>query len=161
MVLAPIGYLGYIVFAGIRLGSLTGFFKLQRYFWDSYFDYGRSSTAALSAIMLGHKPYNQPILLVTGVVVISVAVLVVLAAMHRTPWVLIVFAVMMFIGSVGSHANFSAMERHLLPVFPALVVPAAVLARARPQMAGVVLFVLALLSGWYGGWLPFSSGNVI
>ncbi|MBN1171138.1 MAG: glycosyltransferase family 39 protein, partial [Micromonosporaceae bacterium] len=158
--LAPLGYLGYVLFAGYRLGSPTGFFHLQRYSWDSYFDYGRSSSEVLRLIILGRDPYNAPIFLFTGIVIIGVAALIVLAAMNRTPWVLVVFAAVIFIGSLGSHAHISSMGRHLLPAFPALIVPALALSRARTRSVVLVLILLAGLSGWYGGWLPFASGHV-
>ncbi|MBT8224232.1 MAG: hypothetical protein HKP61_01830 [Dactylosporangium sp.] len=159
--LAPLGYVSYVVFAGYRLGTPTGFFELQRYTWDSYFDFGQSSFDALRTIVLGQEPLEDSIFMFTGLVVFGAAALIALAAMHRTPWVLIMFAVVMFVGSLGSHAHISSMGRHLLPAFPILIVPALALSRASIRVVAVVLGLLAVLSGWYGGWLPFASGHVI
>ena len=72
-----------------------------------------------------------------------------------------VFAVATLVLAVGSRAHISMIGRHLLPVFPVLFVPAAVLARAAPRNAVLVLGTLAIASGWYAGWLPFISGQAI
>ena len=161
-VLAPLGYLGYILFAGSRLGSWDGFFQLQRRSWDSYFDFGQSSYDALASIFLGEDQYNEGIFLFTGFVIVLIAGLILLLAMDDlTPWFLVMFAAVIFIGSLGSHAHISSMGRHLLPAFPVLIVPALALSKAPPRMVAVVLVGLAILSGWYGGWLPFQSGQCI
>ncbi len=159
--LSPLGYGGYVLFAGHYLGGPDGFFRLQRYHWDSYFDFGRTTAQNIDRILFLQDQYKESIFLLTLSVVIAVAVLTILAAVDRTPWVLVVFAAVMLVGSVGSHAHFASLERHLLPVFPALIIPAVALARARFRTLVVLLPILAILSGWYGGWLPFTSGQVI
>jgi hypothetical protein len=159
--LAPLGYLGYVVFAGARLGGPTGFFDLQRDSWDSWFDFGSSSMDVLAEIVWGTEPYNAQIFIFTALVVLAIGVSITLAPMHRTPWALVVFAAVVFIGSLGSHAHISSMGRHLVPAFPALVVPAIALHRARTATVVSVLVTLAVASGWYGGWLPFASGHAI
>lgn len=161
MLLAPLGYVGWVLFAGHYLGGVGGFFEQQRNFWDAYFDYGKSSRKVMDQIVLNHNQYNQSIFLLTGATVVAVALFTILAAMHRTPWVLILFGAAMFIGALGSHGHFSVMERQMVPVFPALIIPALALSKAPFRTLVVLLPALAALSGWYAGWLPFTSGQVI
>jgi hypothetical protein len=79
----------------------------------------------------------------------------------RAPWQLTVFAAAMLVLATLSHTHMSMAGRHLLPAFPVLLVPAILLARLSNRDLGIVLGAIALLSGWYGGWLPFISGQAI
>ena len=159
--LAPLGYVAVILYAGSRLGNVTGFFELQRNYWDAYFDYGKSTVEYIGTAMLTHEPYNNHVFLLTALVVVLYGLLILLAAVDRAPLPLMVFAVVLFIGSAGSHGKFSFLDRHMMPIFPALIVPAAGLAKAKFRTQVVLLPALAVLSGWYGGWLPFGSGHLI
>jgi hypothetical protein len=161
MALCPVGYVGWVLVAGYYLGSPGGFFDLQRNHWDSYFDFGKTTGESVVRVLFNQEHYKESIFLVTLVAVLGVAVCTILAAAQRMPWVLVLFATVMFVGSVGSHAHFTSLARHLLPVFPALLVPAVVAARARTRTLAVLLPTAAVLSGWYGGWLVFTSGQVI
>jgi hypothetical protein len=162
--LAPLGYAGYLLYAGNRLGSVTGFFTLQKQQWGSWFDYGRSTKHVLANILFVNT--NSSATLWAALVVIAAVFLLVLILIQPVPWVLVVFAALLTIEALGSNALFTAMPRHLLPAFPLYFPLAAVLTRSLDQRRGriavaVALCAVALLSGWYGGWLPLSAGVVI
>jgi hypothetical protein len=162
--LAPLGYAGYLAYAGHRLGSITGYFTLEREQWGSWFDYGQSTKHTIGGILFGN-PYNFATLW-TGLVVIAAVFLLVMVLVQRVPWVLVVFAALLVIEALGSHSLFSAVPRHLLPAFPLYFPVAAALTRSLEERRGrvavaVALCAVALLSGWYGGWLPLSSAEVI
>jgi hypothetical protein len=159
---APIGFLAYIVYAGRRLGRLDGFYDLQRNSWDSYFDYGKTTLHDLLTILLAGDPqWDRTVFVVAAVFVVAVIPLFALAGMVRTHWVLMVFSAAMAIGVLGSHAHFSTLPRHMLPTFPLLVAPAVALSHARSRYLAVILVTAALLAGWYGGWIPLSSGQTV
>jgi Dolichyl-phosphate-mannose-protein mannosyltransferase len=162
VLVCPIGYVAYLLYAGSRLGRADGFFDLQRNSWDSYFDYGKTTVHDLYTILLGGDPqWDRAVFVVSALAVLAVVPLLVLAGMVRTPWVLLVFAAAMAVGVLGSHAHFSTLPRHLLPTFPLLIAPAVALARARTRYLVVILVTAALLAGWYGGWVPLSSGQTV
>jgi hypothetical protein len=159
--LSPLGYLGYLLYAGDRLGRVDGFFHLQRTWWDSYFDYGQTTVQDLHQVLVGDPRYGAAVFFVAALTVLAVVPLFVLAGMARTHWVLLVFAAAITIGGLGSHAHFSTLPRHLLPAFPLLIAPATALAGARTRYVAVLLVADALLAGWYGGWVPLSSGQTV
>jgi hypothetical protein len=160
-ILSPIGYLAFLLYAGDRLGRIDGFFDLQRNWWDSYFDYGRTTTHDLHTILTGDPQWGQAVFFVAALTVLAVIPLLILAGLTRTHWVLLVFAAAMAIGVLGSHAHFSTLPRHLLPTFPLLIAPALALSQARTRYLVVILVTAALLAGWYGGWVPLSSGQTV
>lgn len=160
-VLSPIGYVAFLLYAGSRLGRVDGFFDLQRNWWDSYFDYGQTTVHDLHIILTGDPQYGHAVFFVAALTVLAVVPLFILAGMARTHWVLLVFAAVMAIGVLGSHAHFSTLPRHLLPAFPLLIAPAIALAQARTRYLAVLLVTAALLAGWYGGWVPLSSGQTV
>jgi prepilin-type processing-associated H-X9-DG protein len=162
--LAPLGYAGYLLYAGHRLGSTTGFFTLQKQQWGSWFDFGRSTEHELANILFLNTSGSAT--LWAGLVVIATVFLLGMILIQRVPWVLVVFAALLTIEALGSNTLFTAMPRHLLPAFPLFFPLAAVLTRSLDERRGriavaVALCAVALLSGWYGGWLPLSSGVVI
>jgi dolichyl-phosphate-mannose-protein mannosyltransferase len=162
VLVSPIGYLAYLLYAGGRLGRVDGFFDLQRNSWDSYFDYGKTTGHDLFTILSAGDPqWDRAVFVVSALTVLAVVPLLVLAGMVRTPWVLLVFAAAMAVGVLGSHSHFSTLPRHLLPTFPLLIAPAVALARARTRYLVVILVFAALLAGWYGGWVPLSSGQTV
>jgi Dolichyl-phosphate-mannose-protein mannosyltransferase len=162
MLLAPAGLIGYLAYASARLGGLDRYFEIHRETFGAHFDYGVSTWNVVKGIVIGvGDDAAQPIRVLSVVFLFGFLLLLVLAAVNRTPWPLLVFAVATLVLAVGSRAHISMIGRHLLPVFPVLLVPAAVLARAAPRNAALVLGTLALTSGWYAGWLPFISGQAI
>ena len=162
MLLAPVGMLGYLAYASSQLGGVGRYFDIHRNTFGAHFDYGRSHWTTVTNIMLGVGEDNtSPIRVMSVLFLLGFIAFLVLAAMRRTPWPLMVFAGVTLVLAVGSWAHISMVGRHLLPVFPVLLVPAVVLARASNRTIAVVLGALALASGWYAGWLPFISGQGI
>jgi hypothetical protein len=164
--LAPVGYVGYLLYSGSRLGGVTGFFTLQRDHWSTYFDYGRFTAQTVGRVLFGSGDAGRDRAVMWCVMVAIGAVFqLVMLLFQRVPWVLTVFAVVMVVEALGSRADFTGTHRHLLPVFPLLFPIAAVLSRPDTRRARfampVTLCGVALLSGWYGGWLELSWINVV
>jgi hypothetical protein len=162
MLMAPAGMIAYVSYASAKLGGLDRYFEIHEQTFGAYFDYGKSAWEVIKGIMIGVGDDNsQPIRLLSVLFLAGFITLLILAAVNRAPWPLVVFAAATLLLAVGSRAHISMMGRHLLPAFTVLFVPAAVLARASTRNVIVVLGALALTSGWYAGWLPFISGQAI
>jgi len=162
MAIAPLGYAGYIWHATQRLGGGNAYFDVQRIHFGSYFDFGVSTVETVTHLLLGvGDEQDKPVRVLSVLLLLAAIVLTVLAALERIPWVLVVFAVAVLVASAGSHSHISMINRHILPAFPILVVPALVLARAPARTAAVLLPALAILSAYYGAWLPFVSGQAL
>ena len=162
MLIAPAGLAGYLAYASARLGGLDRYFEIHRQTFGAHFDYGESTWQVVKGILIGiGDDAGQPIRVMSVLFLAGFLVLLALAVANRTPWPLLVFAVAVLVLAVGSRAHISMIGRHLLPVFPVLIVPAVVLARATTRNVALVLGGLALASGWYAGWLPFISGQGI
>jgi hypothetical protein len=159
--LSPLGFLGFLLWATQRLGGGDAWFRLQRTWWNTYFDFGASATDDLHRVMSGSDPAaSGPVFIISALTLLAVIPLFILMCLHRTNWVLVAFAALVVL-LLGSRANFTTIPRHALPAFPLLVGPAAALAAARPRHVVVVLVFLALLSGWYGAWVPLSAGHTV
>jgi len=162
MLLAPAGLLGYLAYASAKLGGVDRYFAVHRDTFGAHFDFGESTWDVVTGIVTGvSEDAAVPIRVLSVLLLAGFLTLLVLAAVRRTPWPLLAFAVATLVLAVGSRAHISMLGRHLLPVFPVLIVPAVVLARATNRTIAIVLGALALSSGWYAGWLPFISGQAI
>ncbi len=162
MLLAPAGLIGYVAYASAKLGGVGEYFRVHQDTFGAYFDFGESHFDVVKGIVTGvGEDTREPIRVLSVLFLFGFLLLLALAMANRTPWPLLVFAIATLILAVGSRAHISMIGRHLLPVFPVLLVPASVLARAAPRNTVLVLGTLALASGWYAGWLPFISGQAI
>ncbi|MEV6301378.1 glycosyltransferase family 39 protein [Actinoplanes sp. NPDC051861] len=162
MFLAPAGLLAYIAFASARLGGVSRYFGIHRDNFSAWWDYGASTWQTVADIMIGvgDDNANKPIRILS-VLILGGFIMLLLLMVFRAPWQLTVYAAATLVLAAGSHAHISMMGRHLLPAFTVLLVPAIALARAPNRDLAIVLGTLALLSGWYAGWLPFISGQAI
>ncbi|HWS37098.1 MAG TPA: glycosyltransferase family 39 protein [Actinoplanes sp.] len=162
MVLAPSGMLLYVAYASSKLGGTDEYFGIHEQTFGAWWDYGENHWNMITDILIGVDDDNaaKPIRVLSFLFMAAFVVLFLLL-LGRAPWPLVVFAGVTLLLSIGGHAHMSMAGRHLLPAFPVLLVPAIALARFRTRDLSVVLAVLALLSGWYAGWLPFISGQAI
>ena len=130
--------------------------------FGAWWDYGQSHWDVVKGIMAGvNEDATKPIRVLSVLILGIFLILLLLLIADRAPWQLTVFAAATLVLAVGSHAHISMLGRHLLPAFPVLLVAAVALARMSTRNATIVLASLAVLSGWYAGWLPFISGQAI
>ncbi|BCJ47088.1 membrane protein [Actinoplanes ianthinogenes] len=162
MLLAPLGLLAYFAFASARLGGFTKYTEIHHNTFGARWDNGENTWGMVSDILIGVDDDNaaKPIR-VLSLVILAGFIVLLLLLVRRAPWQLTVFAAAMLVMATGTSTHISMIGRHLLPAFPVLLVPAVLLARATTRDRIVVLGALALLSGWYAGWLPFISGQAI
>ncbi|MEU4562428.1 glycosyltransferase family 39 protein [Actinoplanes sp. NPDC023936] len=162
MLLAPAGLLGYVGYAGHRLGGVDRYFEIHENTFGAWWDYGTSTSKVVWDVMLGNsEDAGKPIRVLNVLILFGFLILLAMLFANRAPWVLSVYALATLVLAAGSHAHISMMGRHLLPAFTVLLVPAVALARTPTRNAVILLGSLAVLSGWYAGWLPFISGQAI
>ncbi|MEU7030143.1 hypothetical protein AB0A60_26115 [Streptomyces sp. NPDC046275] len=148
--LAPLGWLGYIVYVGLRQGSATAYFEVQAA-WGNSIDGG----VALVRFIAG-LPW--PAALGLCLVLALLGGLVVLCVRQRQPLPLLVYTVTVVVVSLVGAAYFGSRPRLMMPAFGLLLPPAAALARLRARTAVPVLGGLALASAAYGAFTLLGSG---
>ncbi|MCC5477617.1 glycosyltransferase family 39 protein [Streptomyces barringtoniae] len=152
-VLAPLGWLGYVLWVGSQTGDLLGgYFKVQSA-WDSRFDFGVGSARFLKALLLHGGGAVYP----AAVVIVAAGVLLfALLCLERAPLALVVFAGVLVLLVVGGSGSFSSKPRFLLPAFPLLIPMARALTRTwrvRPAHAVVVYAGLTAASLLFGAFV--------
>ncbi|OKI00437.1 hypothetical protein A6A06_24310 [Streptomyces sp. CB02923] len=148
--LAPVGWLGYVLWVGAHTGAGPGgYFRVQE-IWGSRFDFGRDTLRSVKRLFL----YNEPLVLHMAAAVIAVSVLLlVLLVLDRPPLPLLVYTAALVAVALGGTGYFPSKPRFLLPAFPLLVPAAVALARARPRTVVLATGSLAALSLGYGVYL--------
>ncbi|MEU9455529.1 hypothetical protein [Streptomyces sp. NPDC048277] len=148
--LAPAGWLGYVLWVGHRTGDLLGgYFEVQSA-WNSRFDFGVGSLRFLKSLLL----HGGGFVLAADLVIVAAGVLLFcLLCLDRAPLVLVVFAGVLVLVVVGGSGNFSSKPRFLLPAFPLLIPLARALVRSwriRPAQAVLVVGALTAVSLLFG-----------
>jgi hypothetical protein len=150
LVAAPMGYVGYLIWIAIGLHRLDGYFYVQRAAWNITFD-GGVDTARTFGLVLTHSELLA--YYVSAFTLVGAVTLLVLTAMDREPWPLLVFSLSMIVLTFGTTHYFWTKGRLLIPAVTLLLPIAVGLARARGRTMLVVLSVIVLSSAWYGTYL--------
>ncbi|MEU6294910.1 hypothetical protein [Streptomyces erythrochromogenes] len=150
--LAPAGWLAYVVAVGAARDDVTGYFVVQRQ-WGSRFDGGGATLSKVGEVLGG-----GPVALATAVAALLLGTALLLAVLMFAdrpllPLPLLVYTAVLLVIAVGGAGYFESKPRFLLPAFPLLMPLAAVMARARPRSAVVVTAGLAGLGYAYGVYL--------
>ncbi|MFJ4717144.1 hypothetical protein [Streptomyces sp. NPDC088785] len=156
VLLAPAGWLGYVLWVGARTGDLLhGYFTVQDA-WRSGLDLGVGSARFLRVLFLygGKVVYPVSALLVATAVVLFC--LLCLERSPRTALPLLVFSGVLVLMVLVLGGPFASKPRFLLPAFPLLVPVARTMARGWPRGRARVLVVagaLACAALPYGVWV--------
>ncbi|MFD4118212.1 hypothetical protein ACFWSJ_32805 [Streptomyces niveus] len=155
---APLGWLGYAAWVGVRSGSPLGYFKIQRE-WGSRFDFGVSAFQFVRRIFTDrgaapHLAYDMAV----AVLLAAVAALV-LFAMDRPPLPLLVYCFVLLVIAIGGTGFYASRPRFLLPAFPLLLPPALALTEARPRTVIVLIATVAAISLTYGAHMLYYAST--
>ncbi|NED82762.1 glycosyltransferase family 39 protein [Streptomyces sp. SID11233] len=151
VVLAPLGWLGYVVFVAVREGSPFAYFDVQAQ-WGNSIDGG----AALAAFVLG---LPLPGALGLCAALAGLGWLVYLCVRQRQPLPVLVYGIAVVVISLIGSGYFGSRPRLMMPAFPLLLPPAVALLRLRSTArTATVLAVLAAASAAYGAWTLLGSG---
>ncbi|MER5962934.1 glycosyltransferase family 39 protein [Streptomyces sp. NPDC002057] len=150
VLIAPLGWLAYIVYVGVREGSPTAYFEVQAA-WGNSIDGG----VALARFILG-LPWPAALGLCAALALLGW--LVVLCVRQGQPLPLLVYTIgVVFVSLVGA-AYFGSRPRLMMPAFGLLLPPAVALARLRTRTVVPVLAGLALASAAYGSFTLLGPG---
>ena len=150
LVVAPLGWLGYVAWVGARTGEPLGYFRVADG-WGNGVDGGRAF-AAWVGDHLTAATWPQGLLLVVAVA--AVLGLFVLSVRDRQPLPLLVFTGVLLALALTTSGYFGSKPRYLLPAFPLLLPVAVRLSRVRTRAVVSVLGVLTAGSAAYGAiWL--------
>ncbi|MFF9915135.1 glycosyltransferase family 39 protein [Streptomyces sp. NPDC013457] len=149
-VLAPVGWLSYLLWVGARRGDLLGGYFAVQDGWTSRFDLGRGALRFVLEMLRGPTQFGFAMaLLITGAGVLLFALL---ALVERPPLPVLVYTAVLVVITVGGSGFFESKPRFLLPAFPLLLPLARALTKARPRAAIVVIAALAGLSFSFGAY---------
>ncbi|MGK5730556.1 hypothetical protein [Streptomyces sp. URMC 124] len=150
--LAPLGWTGYVVWAGYRSGGgLLGYFEVQR-LWGSRFDFGLDALRFVRHLITGRDSMAY-YMTVAVIAVALVALALLLLERPRPHTALLVYALVLVVIAVGGSSYFASKPRFLLPAFPLLLPAALALTRARRRTLLTTLTAMAGLSFFYGTYL--------
>ncbi|MFJ2934831.1 hypothetical protein ACIO8G_18920 [Streptomyces sp. NPDC087219] len=150
VLIAPLGWLAYIAYVGVRQDSATAYFDVQAA-WGNSIDGG----VALARFIAG-LPWPAALGLCAALALLGR--LVALCVRQRQPVPVLVFTIgVVFVSLVGA-AYFGSRPRLMMPAFGLLLPPAVALARLRVRTLVPVLGGLALASAVYGAVTLLGSG---
>jgi len=147
---APLGFVGYIAWVGLRLDRPDGYFWVQTYRWGTRFDGGAYTVESLGSTLSSRSDlafYACVFVLLAAVVLLGVLIA------ERWPWPLVVYGALLLATTVGTAGYFHSKARLLLPAFTLLLPLAAGIANVRTRIAVLVIGALATCSAWYGAYL--------
>ncbi|MES4906909.1 mannosyltransferase family protein [Streptomyces sp. NPDC000395] len=148
--LAPLGWLGYVAWVGVRTGSVTGYLDVQGG-WRNGFD-GGVAFARFTWDLLAGPGFPAGLGLVLGVALLIWVFI--RCVRRREPLPLLVYAGVVLTLALTAKGYFGSKPRLLLPAFPILLPLAAALARLRTARAALILASVGLASAAYGAfWL--------
>jgi hypothetical protein len=155
-VAAPLGWLGFIAWTGLRLHSWWAYFRIQK-LWNSQFDFGFTTTREFGRLFRRSTAVSLYYPL-TAMLLIGAVVLVVASVGQRQPLPLLVYSLVITAIALGDTAHWSSRARFLLPAFPLLMPVAAGLTRLRfPATRVAVLAAMSVFSLAYGTYLTLYS----
>ncbi|UNO43999.1 hypothetical protein KGS77_18005 [Streptomyces sp. MST-110588] len=147
--IAPTGWLGYVLWVGQRTGDgPRGYFAVQA-LWGSRFDFGQDALRSVKRLVLHDVPLAHHM---TVAVVCVALLLFLLLALDRPPPALLAYTAVLVVIALGGTDYFASKPRFLLPAFPLLLPAAVALARARTRtvvLTGGALTALSLTYGLY------------
>jgi hypothetical protein len=149
-VIAPMGLLGYIAWVGHRLGRADGYFHVQNDAWKMSYDAGGYTFSTVHTLLT--EPQQLAFYVSALVLLVAIALLVILA-LDRVSWPLLVYAAVIVAMAFFGDGYFHAKARLLMPAFSLLLPVAFALAAGRRRTAVVVLATLTTISAGYGIYL--------
>ncbi|MEE1942729.1 mannosyltransferase family protein [Streptomyces sp. TRM 70361] len=153
VLLAPLGWLGYVGWVGARTGSPAGYLDVQAQ-WGNGFDGGAAFAAFVWDRLTGAPAGGVALLAGVGLVVW----LCVWCVRQRQPPPLLAYAGTVVVLALCARGYFGSKPRLLLPAFPLLLPLAVALTRLRPAATAAVLATAALGSAVYGAFWLHGSG---
>ncbi|MGP3947641.1 hypothetical protein [Streptomyces sp. 7N604] len=153
VVLAPLGWLAYVLYVAVRNGSLFAYFEVQGG-WGNGIDGGR----ALAGFVWQNLTSNVLAGLGLCAALALVFWLLWLCVRQRQPLPLVVYTAAVVVVSLVGAGYFGSRPRLMMPAFPLLLPAAVALLRPRPGRTVAILAAAAVASAAYGAITLLGSG---
>ncbi|MEV4439003.1 hypothetical protein AB0K09_08290 [Streptomyces sp. NPDC049577] len=152
--LAPLGWLAYFVWVGLRTRSATGYLDVQGG-WGNGFDGGVAFGSFIGRLLTG-PAFPAGLGLLVGVALLLW--LYAAGVRQRQPLPLLVHTGTVLLLALTAKGYFGSKPRLMLPAFPLLLPLALALVRLRTVRAVLTVSVVALASAVYGAFWLHGSG---
>lgn len=148
--LAPSGWLAFVVWVGVRVHRPDGYFAVQES-WGNRFSKGGYLLRRARSVFLGPRGSDVPVAYVVVTLVVAAGfALFALCLVQRQPLPLLLFSGALLAVLTFGQGVYIARARFLLPGFPLLIPLARVLARTHARTIAYTLSTAALASAVYG-----------
>ncbi|MFJ6212874.1 hypothetical protein ACIQGZ_06010 [Streptomyces sp. NPDC092296] len=154
LAVAPLGWLGYVGWVGVRTGNPLGYLDVQGG-WGNGFDGGLAFARFIGG-QLTAPPYVGGLGLLVAVGLLGR--LYARCVRQRQPLPLLIYTAVVLALALTGAGYFGSKPRLLLPAFPLLLPLALAVARLRPVRAALLLTAVALASAAYGACWLLGSG---
>ncbi|MBN1174840.1 MAG: hypothetical protein JXA67_21960, partial [Micromonosporaceae bacterium] len=148
--IALAGVPGYLLWVGLRAGSLRAWFDIQTAGWGTTFDVGASATRFVLDTLLGGGDFVA--VSVVWMLIVAVVLAVIVAGQRVWP-PLLVYGLLSLVLVVGQAGFFHSKPRLMVPVLVILLPMAVALGRSRLRSAIPVLACYAAFGLWYGSYM--------
>lgn len=156
MLLAPLGWIAYLAYVGVREQSAFGYFHVQAA-WGNHVDGGVALATFVLGLLTG--PWPSPL---GGAALCAtlglVGLLLWLCVRRRLPLALVTYACAVVALSLVGSAYFGSRPRLMTPAFPLLLPLTVPMAHWPGRRCAAVVGVLALVSGAYGALALLGNG---
>jgi hypothetical protein len=149
--LAPLGWLGYVGWVGLRVGRWDGYFAVQR-LWRNELDGGLETLRRFRGL-LAYDPTPQLFLVMVTATLLASVVLYAFSLMDRQPLPLLIFTGVLLVIVLGSGGVYFSRARFLVPGFPLLLPAALALARAPRRFLVLGVAGAVLGAAYCGGYM--------
>ncbi|WP_338699872.1 hypothetical protein V2W30_24830 [Streptomyces sp. Q6] len=149
--LAPLGWLAYVGWVGLRLGRWDGYFAVQK-LWHNELDGGVETLRRMREFLAYDSTPELFLVIVTATLLASV-VLWGLSVWDRQPLPLLVFTGVLLAIVLGSGGVYFSRARFLLPAFPLLLPVALVMARASRRFLVLGVTSAVLCAAYCGAYM--------
>lgn len=150
IVLAPLGWLAWLIVVAIHVGSPTAWFQVQTQGWDTGFDAGQATWRYLRDTLATNNSAGD---VITAWVIVVTLVLVVIAFVTRLPWQVSMYGVLVVATVLASNGLMNSRVRLLLPAF-VLLIPVAIGLAHRSRLTQVTTILGTTVFGaWFGAYM--------
>lgn len=150
IVLAPLGWLAWMVAVAVHTGSLMGWFDVQGDGWDTGIDFGRATLTYLRDTFAANQTAGD---VFTAWVIVATIVLVVLNFVTRLPWPVALYGTLAAATVLLSTGLMNSRVRLLLPAFVLLTPVALALAQRSRTTQLTVAAATTAVSAWFGAYM--------
>ena len=149
-VLALAGVPGYLLWVGLRVGSLRAWFDIQTAGWGTTFDFGTSASRFVTDALRGGESW---VAVSVAWILVATLLLAFVATAHRVWPPLLLYGLISLVMVIGQAGFYHSKPRLLVPVLVILVPVAVGLGRARLRSAVPALIGYSLFGLWYGAYM--------